>query len=537
MTLLPETTDCTVMLVDDEEANLELLEILLNRRGYERVVRTTDARQAVALFQATKPDLVLLDLHMPHKSGFEVLDEIQALVPADEYLPVLILTADVTFAAKQRALTDGAHDFLTKPFNNAEVGLRVRNLLRTRILQREQQRARHAAELLAEASRLLHASFDTATTLEQLARILVPRLAELCAVDLLADGHPARAAFARHDAERGTLLEARPAGDTLFPTEPRALTADEAAAVFGEPAAGIVVPLEGATGPVGRLALGWIDAGHAVRPDEAELAAEVARRTALAVEGARLFREARMATEARERVLAVVAHDLRSPLCAIRFDAEMLHDKLAAARQTGEARTLARIESASIRMDGMIQDLLDVARMDHGVMPVEPAAVDAGELLAEAVHTLRPLADAHELRFDFQPPPEGTGVLADGPRILQVVSNLVGNATKFTPAGGTITLACQPDGDDLRVSVSDTGPGIEPEQLPHIFGAFWQARHADRRGIGLGLSIAQGIVHAHGGRIWVESEPGRGPTFIFTLPAAPSATRLDAGGPFAGASS
>ncbi|HEX2208414.1 MAG TPA: ATP-binding protein, partial [Longimicrobium sp.] len=95
-----------------------------------------------------------------------------------------------------------------------------------------------------------------------------------------------------------------------------------------------------------------------------------------------------------------------------------------------------------------------------------------------------------------------------------------GNAVKFTPEGGTVTLGCAPGDSEVRFSVADTGPGIPPEQVPHIFGAFWQARHADRRGLGLGLSIARGLVEAHGGRIWVESEPGRGATFVFTLPLA-----------------
>ncbi len=523
MTLLPDTTACTVMLVDDEEANLDLLEMLLERYGYTRIVRTSDARRAVPLFEEHRPDVVLLDLHMPHRTGFEVMDDLLARTPPSEYLPVLVLTADITFAAKQRALSDGAHDFVTKPFNNAEVALRVRNLLRTRILHRNEWRAREAAELQAEASRLLHASFDTATTLEQLARVLVPRLAELCAVDLLHDGELRRVAFAGHHPERGTVLRpaaAAPAGAGLARGE---LGPADAARLLGDGAAGArVEPLESAGAPVGRLVLGWRDEGRALRPDQAEVAAEIARRTAVAVESARLFREARAATEARERVLAVVAHDLRSPLCAIRFDAEMLHEKLVAQQRTGEARSVARIESASIRMDGLIQDLLDVSRMDQGALAVEAEPTDLHTLLAEAVRTLRPLADAHGLEFGFHPAPGPAWALADAPRVLQVVSNLVGNAAKFTPAGGRVSVSCAAEGGELRVAVSDTGPGIAPEEVPHIFGAFWQARHADRRGLGLGLSIAQGIVHAHGGRIWVESEPGRGTTFVFTLPASPA---------------
>jgi signal transduction histidine kinase len=109
-------------------------------------------------------------------------------------------------------------------------------------------------------------------------------------------------------------------------------------------------------------------------------------------------------------------------------------------------------------------------------------------------------------------------VPADDGRVLQVIANLVGNAVKFTPAPGAVHLSAEVRGDECRISVRDTGPGIPPDQLPHLFGSFWQARDADRRGLGLGLAIAQGIVQAHGGRIWAESEPGRGTTFTFSLP-------------------
>jgi signal transduction histidine kinase len=108
----------------------------------------------------------------------------------------------------------------------------------------------------------------------------------------------------------------------------------------------------------------------------------------------------------------------------------------------------------------------------------------------------------------------------DGARVQQVISNLVGNAVKFTPAGGRVAIeAVEADGV-VRVMVRDTGQGIAKEELPHVFGQFWQAGRADRRGIGLGLAIAHGIIEAHGGQIWVESEPGQGSTFHFTLPVA-----------------
>ena len=197
------TTGCTLLLVDDEEANLDLLGMLLRPRGYDRLVRVSDAREAVAAFEAARPDLVLLDLHMPHRSGFEVLDDLRARVPEGEFLPVLVLTADVTAQARERALAGGAHDFVLKPFDRTEVLLRVRNLLHTRRLHVAQRRAREDAEraaaqarLLADASRLLGLSFDTATALGQVARRLVPDWADGCVVELEGADGPVRVAEA-----------------------------------------------------------------------------------------------------------------------------------------------------------------------------------------------------------------------------------------------------------------------------------------------------------------------------------------------------
>ncbi|HEX2081276.1 MAG TPA: hybrid sensor histidine kinase/response regulator [Longimicrobium sp.] len=512
---------CTLLLVDDEEANLDLLEVLLRDDGYDGIVRTSDARQAMPLWERHAPDLVLLDLHMPWRDGFSILDDIRTRTPPDDYRPVLVLTADATPEAKERALSSGAKDFLNKPIDATEALLRVHNLLETRVLYREQRRARQAAELLAEASRVLNASFDAATAVAQLARLVVPRVADCCAVDLFHAEGAVRAGAAHADAaEEARLRAAAPSEDAAGPDRARAAEGDEAAALLGGCAADsvLVVPLRASGRSVGRLVLGRT-AGRFAEA-EAALAEELGRRAAMAVENARLFGEARAATEARQHTLAVVAHDLRNPLTAIRMDAEMLGAVLKPSVGEYERATLDRIGQVAVRMDGLIQDLLDVSRMERGTLVLETAPRDPAALLAEAADSVRSLAAAHGLRLEVDAAEGAPPVRADAARVVQVVSNLVGNAVKFTPEGGAVTLACVPGEGEVRFSVTDTGPGIPPEQVPHIFGAFWQAKHADRRGLGLGLSIARGLVEAHGGRIWVESEPGRGASFVFTLPVA-----------------
>jgi signal transduction histidine kinase len=169
------------------------------------------------------------------------------------------------------------------------------------------------------------------------------------------------------------------------------------------------------------------------------------------------------------------------------------------------------------RMNRLIQDLLDVARMEAGQLTLERARLAPAELTFEATEMQRPLATSSslELRLDLAPNlPELWG---DRHRLMQVFENLIGNAIKFTPPGGRITVAAAPREREVVFSVADTGRGITPEGLTRVFDRFWQATRVDRQGAGLGLPITKGIVEAHGGRIWVESALGQGSTFFFSI--------------------
>jgi CheY-like chemotaxis protein len=285
---------CTLLLVDDEPANLDLLEALLEAEGYGeagggRLVRTTDAREVEALSAAHPPDLVLLDLHMPHRHGLAVLADLRAAAPPDEYRPVLVLTADVTGEAKEYALALGARDFVTKPFDAGEVLLRVENLLDARVLHADERRARERAEaaearasLLAEWSRLLGGSLDPATALEYLPRLLVPRWAAACAAAL--GGAAAREA---------------------------------AVAALGPGA--LAAPIVTDDGPAGVLAL-VPAAGGADRA----LVDELAARAGQAAEHARLLAPPSWPPGSASGCWPSVAHDLRNPLGAVAMYAEVL---------------------------------------------------------------------------------------------------------------------------------------------------------------------------------------------------------------------
>lgn len=225
--------------------------------------------------------------------------------------------------------------------------------------------------------------------------------------------------------------------------------------------------------------------------------------------------EAQAASAAREEVLRIVAHDLRNPLGTILMAADLLGEP--SMTDDVRSRQAAVVKRTGARMNRLIHDLLNVAQMDTGQLTVERREVEPGQLLANAIELMQPLASEASISLVAQ---SGDGlpvVSADAERIGQVFSNLIGNAIKFTPAGGRIMLGAELADGRVWFSVTDTGAGIPPEQLEKVFGQFWQGQRTDRRGIGLGLTIARGIVEAHGGTIGVDSEVGLGTRFWFGL--------------------
>lgn len=216
-------------------------------------------------------------------------------------------------------------------------------------------------------------------------------------------------------------------------------------------------------------------------------------------------------------VLAIVSHDLRTPLSTISLGTTLLED----ASQPEESKTqvIEIIKRAADRMDRMIKDLQEVGRLETGrTLRIDARRVELSALLSEACEALHVQAGLrhHEVVCDLPELP--LAVCVDPDRICQVLGNLIGNAIKFTPRGGRITLTARQDGLDVRVSVTDEGPGIPEADLPSVFEPYWQAKGTARLGAGIGLKIAKGLVEAHGGKIWVESTLGVGTTFSFTLP-------------------
>lgn len=225
------------------------------------------------------------------------------------------------------------------------------------------------------------------------------------------------------------------------------------------------------------------------------------------------------AVRLREEVLGIVSHDLRNPVHTVSLSSGFLLEIIPEVEEQAVLRKqLGIIRRAAEQMDRLIRDLLDVASIASGRLSVERHSHDAAALLRAACETLQPIAQEKGIHLEAHAPAGTYPVLVDADRIHQVLSNLVGNAIKFTPEGGKIVLGLEAADQGVEFSVADTGSGIPASQLPHIFEQFWQARGAGRHGAGLGLAITKGIVEAHCGRIRVESTVEEGTTFSFTIP-------------------
>ena len=226
---------------------------------------------------------------------------------------------------------------------------------------------------------------------------------------------------------------------------------------------------------------------------------------------------AELLAHAREEVLGVVAHDLRNPLNLIITSTDLL---LAENLDRNRRKELLGVTMrAGRQMNQLIGDLLDTVRLQAGKLSLDLEDVAVVMIFTQAEETFRPLAGKRSIQLEAIPPEDGVAVRADPLRVSQIVSNIVGNAIKFTPEQGSVTLRSAADGNHVSFHITDTGPGISPADMDHLFDNFWQVRN-DHRGVGLGLPIAKGLVEAQGGRIWCESAPGRGSTFSFTLPRA-----------------
>ncbi len=580
------TTAATrVLIVEDSATQAAALAVLLEREGFETVVARR-AERALELLASERVDVVLSDVLMPGMDGYELCRRIKVVAEWAE-IPVVLLTSLTDPLAIVRGLESGADHYVTKPYDPEGLLSRVRlvleraklpkvlhpqpftvellgtpftitatkeqilellvssysDLVRTSEAVRDAERR---ARFLAEAMELLSSSLEVHRVLRDLARLIVPRFADICAVDLLgpaglpqrvdtvhgfagippvADGtmgaeEPVMSSIARRAIDESAVHLAISADDDALRDVARDPALLEELRRTG-PYALLVIPLIARQRVLGFLQFLSADVARATSPEALLLAEDLARRASVAVDNALLYGEAQRATRARDDVLAIVSHDLRNPLNTIHMSTSFLLDVLSEPGAVAPViPQLQLIRRATARANALIQDLLDVSRIESGTLAVELSLTSAEGLLNDAVIELEPLVAAKRIRFEHEWIGDDAEVPADRGRIAQVFSNLVGNAVKFTPAEGVVRVTGHRVGSRIEFTVNNSGAGIAPDHIPHLFDRFWKATKASRTGAGLGLFIVKGIVESHGGSVSVVSSPEEGTRFCFSLSGA-----------------
>ncbi|HSM36811.1 MAG TPA: ATP-binding protein [Longimicrobiales bacterium] len=379
---------------------------------------------------------------------------------------------------------------------------------------------------LAEVGAAVASSLDLRTLADTVLELTVEHFADHAAIELAAGGLAvARARPPEHaDALLACLrtsasaVEDGPASISLDP----AADGDERIATLRTLGAhdALVVPVGHGGRRGGTLVLVASTPGRVYSEVDLQLADEVGRLVGLAVENARLFAEARAAVQARDDMLSVVSHDLRNPLGVIGMAAQLLEDGGDRLDADGAVKYLGMIRRSADSAVLLVNDLLEVARLEARAYRPTLTPVAVRELIEEVLESQRPLADRSGVRLACELPEASRTLPADRPRLLRVFANLIGNALKFTPSGGHVTIGAGAEADGVRFFVADTGSGIPADNLDRLFTRFWQADAADQRGAGLGLAIVKAIVEAHDGRVWAESRLGDGTTIHFWIPGA-----------------
>ena len=255
-------------------------------------------------------------------------------------------------------------------------------------------------------------------------------------------------------------------------------------------------------------------------PNRDELGSLAANVNRMNDELRRLYGELETASRHKSEFLANMSHELRTPLNAIIGFSQVLRQRLFGEINEKQEEYLDDILSSGNHLLSLINDVLDLSKVEAGQVELEVAAFSLREALERGVVMVREPAAEGGVRLSLEPAPDVDIVEGDERRVRQVVFNLLSNAVKFTPTGGSVVVATERVGEEVQVSVTDTGPGIAPEDQERIFEEFQQTDVGvtEREGTGLGLALSRRLVELHGGRIWVESEPGRGSRFVFTLP-------------------
>ncbi|MCI0553648.1 MAG: response regulator [Anaerolineae bacterium] len=624
-----------ILIADDQPDNLRLLSRYLENEGYD-YIQAKDGVETLEQVRNELPDLVLLDVNMPKKDGFAVLEEIRA-DSATEHIPVIILTAARLDPTEiQSGLNMGADDYVTKPFDRRELFARIRTKLRVKEAEDVIRRRNRELNLLPEIGKDLSARLNLDELTDLVLRRTVETLgAEVGHIILLNSKSPLHKEYRISTSDTSNSgLKLPPMNDLLEQikenresilidntnNDPRWLSSKE------DPAHSVViVPMFGRLALIGLLVLVHEQPGYFTMEHQLLLQA-IASQAAIAVENARLYtnmaqQQQKLAAilqsaadaimmfdmdaclsmlnpaaeklftdyetklglplahghgydillesleetynsgkpgsgeilwpdqriftaqftpiaeggcvvvlhdvtnfkkleKVKNEFIATASHDLRNPITSIRGYNQLIQN--AGPLNDNQLEFVQRIHHASAHMTELVENMLDLAKMDLGAEP-EHEVLDMTPLLWQIADEFQPQAEAKRQLLTVEKTEDSSKVRGDVLQLRQALRNLIGNAIKYTPDGGAITLSSVNKTDMVYINIQDTGFGIPASDLPHVFDRFYRVRnngHDEIEGNGLGLAIVKSIAEGHGGKVNVESEPGKGSCFTVALPLA-----------------
>ncbi len=547
-----------VLVVDDEETVADLCREFLSAKGYDLTVALS-GEEAVRVLPALRPDVILTDINLPGLSGLEVMRYAKSVDPE---VGVIVVTGYASASTAIDALRQGAYDYVPKPFDlddleqivdRAVAHRRLRAINRQLVeeLRQKNEILQHHEHELRERVRLatwqMTALYDVGkaimTDLE-----LAPRVAMVCEKGAELAGGASAVIFLRvEDTDEfrvagafGTTVAVRDDGTapSLEPRGPLWATVtgqlpQRHATAVGEPplevpgtesgraASLLSVPLLAEGKVIGLLVL--LDKPGGFSEDDESFMMLYASQAALAVLNSQLFEHTKVLDRLKSDFVAVVSHEIRTPLTSVKGAIELLSDDRYFTNSDQQNKLLTIAHANAERLLVLINDILDFSKLEAATLPMSIERQRLEPVVQQAAHNLRTLIEERRMHLDLVMSEDLPDLMMDANRIAQVLTNLVSNAIKFSPAGGRIEISAECWEDGVRVGVQDHGEGIAPQDLAKLFRKFSQIDSTATRkagGTGLGLVISKGIVEQHGGRIWVESLSGVGSTFFFTLPAA-----------------
>ena len=543
-----------ILVVDDEPHVVQIFQDLLAQRGYE-VISSNNGDDAIVKVTTGHFDLVLTDINLPGVDGLEV---VRAAKAADKDTCVILITGYASTTTAIDALRQGAYDYITKPFDLWETAKAIDRGLESRFLvienrrlvtsleeanrelqQHEQILRRMVKEATQRITDLYEAGKEISTSLSRQAtlEVIVNQVAKLASAEAsLVFLYDTDAGEYVAEAGVGVPLErlreyrfgngvgmhgqsVRSASPVCASGLPDTVGVEEFLVEL-EAGSALVVPLLTNENVVGTITAIRRD-GRVFTSDDQETLTMFASQASIAVTNAILYERTKELDRMKSEFVAVVSHEVRTPLTSIKGSLELLGDERFHVLPPPQKELLSICQANTERLINLINDILDFSKLESSKLSLQFESVDVGRLVPEAVDHIRNLAAMKGIAIDVHMEGSAGVIDADPMRIAQVITNLLGNAIKFSPENGKIEIWARGDDAEVTVDIKDHGKGIAPRDLSRLFQRFAQLDSSTTRkagGTGLGLVISKGIVEQHGGKIWVESTMEKGSTFSFSLP-------------------